>query len=170
MLGIWGGVLLFITSLLFLAHAAMLASRVSGRLGGRFPHRPLATRRGEAHTYTAAGKKKHAGFREDSSSWVRYSPRHFMDAYNYWEKHEQAKLPQRGSAVGPAEKRHKRNDYCASKGFNHQSIKTLFLCYCKTDTFLLFNNSVIIIPNNKHVQADVLDPSYGLIYWLDFKQ
>lgn len=59
-------VLLFITSGLFLARAAVLASRVSGHIGGRFPRHPQVTRRGETQAYHTAErkgkkKKKHAG-------------------------------------------------------------------------------------------------------------
>lgn len=58
MLGIWGEVLIFITSGLFLAHAAVLASRVSGHMDGRFPRHPQVTRRGETQAYHATGQKK----------------------------------------------------------------------------------------------------------------
>ncbi len=58
MLGIWGEVLLFITSGLFLARAAVLASWVSGHMDGRFPRHPQVTRRGETQANHSSEKKK----------------------------------------------------------------------------------------------------------------
>lgn len=67
-LGILGELLLFITGGLFLAHAGVLASRVSGYIDGRFPRHPQVTRRGRPrHTIPQEKEKKKEKSRHERS-------------------------------------------------------------------------------------------------------